>query len=79
MVVIFEEDTPLKLIEALRPDVLVKGADYTEATVVGAKQVRSYGGQVLLAKLMPRQSTTGIIGRMNRRNAAVPKARRRKK
>jgi len=63
-VVVFDQDTPLAMIEALRPDVLVKGADYTEATVVGAKQVRSYGGQVVLAVLTPDQSTTGLIGRM---------------
>jgi D-beta-D-heptose 7-phosphate kinase/D-beta-D-heptose 1-phosphate adenosyltransferase len=63
-VVVFAQDTPLDLIAALRPDVLVKGADYTEATVVGAKLVRSYGGRVLLAKLMPDQSTSSLIGRM---------------
>ncbi len=42
-IVIFEEDTPLETIEALRPDVLIKGGDYTEATVVGAEMVRGWG------------------------------------
>ncbi len=61
MVVIFEEDTPLALIEALRPDVLVKGADYTRATVVGGDVVESYGGRVVLADLVPSFSTTATI------------------
>ncbi|MFC7333998.1 D-glycero-beta-D-manno-heptose-7-phosphate kinase [Rhodocista pekingensis] len=64
LVVIFEEDTPLRLIEALRPDVLVKGADYTVETVVGAGLVQSYGGRVLLADLVEGQSTTRMVGRM---------------
>lgn len=65
-VVIFSEDTPLALIEAIRPDVLVKGADYTVDKVVGAEQVRSWGGRVLLADLTPGQSTTATIKRMVR-------------
>jgi D-beta-D-heptose 7-phosphate kinase/D-beta-D-heptose 1-phosphate adenosyltransferase len=65
MVVIFGEDTPLALIEALRPDVLVKGADYTVATVVGAEQVQSWGGKVVLAQLVDGQSTTNTIKRMS--------------
>jgi D-beta-D-heptose 7-phosphate kinase / D-beta-D-heptose 1-phosphate adenosyltransferase len=64
--VIFAEDTPLALIEAIKPDVLVKGADYTVDKVVGADQVRSYGGRVLLADLTPGQSTTATIKRMAR-------------
>ncbi len=66
LVLIFAEDTPLALIEALRPDVLVKGADYTEATVVGADIVKSYGGRVVLAVLAPGHSTTSTIARMAR-------------
>ena len=65
LVVIFDEDTPLSLIEALRPDVLVKGADYTVATVVGAEQVLGWGGKVVLADLIEGQSTTNTIRRMN--------------
>jgi D-beta-D-heptose 7-phosphate kinase/D-beta-D-heptose 1-phosphate adenosyltransferase len=65
LVVVFGEDTPLKLIEALLPDVLVKGADYTAEQVVGAEAVRRAGGRVLLAKLVPGQSTTGTIAKLN--------------
>jgi D-beta-D-heptose 7-phosphate kinase/D-beta-D-heptose 1-phosphate adenosyltransferase len=61
LVVEFGEDTPRNLIEALRPDVLVKGADYTLATVVGADFVESYGGRVVLAELVPSYSTTATI------------------
>lgn len=63
-VVIFEEDTPLGLITALEPDVLVKGADYTLATVVGAEVVLKRGGQVVLADLVPSYSTTETIRRI---------------
>ena len=62
----FAEDTPLALIEAVRPDVLIKGADYTEATVVGAKEVRGWGGVVQLAPLVEGYSTTAAIERMVR-------------
>ncbi|MBF0393824.1 MAG: D-glycero-beta-D-manno-heptose-7-phosphate kinase, partial [Alphaproteobacteria bacterium] len=65
-VVVFGEDTPLSLIQALKPDVLVKGADYTVATVVGADQVQSWGGRVLLADLAPGHSTTATIARMGK-------------
>ena len=65
-VVVFEEDTPEALIRALRPDVLVKGADYTIATVVGADVVMGYGGKVVLADLVEGQSTTNTIRRMQR-------------
>ncbi len=65
LVVIFGEDTPLKLIETLRPDILVKGADYTIDKVVGAEQVQSWGGKVVLADLVNGQSTTNTIKRMN--------------
>jgi D-beta-D-heptose 7-phosphate kinase / D-beta-D-heptose 1-phosphate adenosyltransferase len=65
LVVLFEEDTPAALIEAVRPDVLVKGADYVEADVVGAVFVRSYGGNVYLVPLEEGHSTTGTISRIN--------------
>jgi D-beta-D-heptose 7-phosphate kinase/D-beta-D-heptose 1-phosphate adenosyltransferase len=61
LVVLFAEDTPLELIRALKPDVLVKGADYTIETVVGADVVQSYGGRVLLADLMAGHSTTATL------------------
>lgn len=60
-VVLFEEDTPHELILALRPDVLVKGGDYEEATIVGASDVRGWGGDVRVIPLTPGQSTTNII------------------
>jgi D-beta-D-heptose 7-phosphate kinase / D-beta-D-heptose 1-phosphate adenosyltransferase len=65
----FSEDTPLDLIEAVRPDVLIKGADYTEATVVGAKEVRSWGGVVQLAPLVEGYSTSAAIERMAKLDA----------
>jgi D-beta-D-heptose 7-phosphate kinase/D-beta-D-heptose 1-phosphate adenosyltransferase len=64
LVVIFDQDTPLSLISALRPDVLVKGADYTIDAVVGADQVLGWGGKVVLADLAAGYSTTATIARM---------------
>lgn len=66
-VVIFPDDTPLAVIEALKPDVLVKGADYTVATVVGADIVQSYGGRVMLAVLEDGHSTTATVARISGR------------
>ncbi len=63
-VTIFAEATPISLIRALRPDVLVKGADYHKNEVVGAELVESYGGRVHLAGLRPGVSTTTLIERM---------------
>ncbi len=62
-VVIFAEDTPIELIKALEPDVLVKGADYTRDAVVGGDFVTSRGGTVLLAELVEGQSTTNMVRR----------------
>ncbi|HUI83215.1 MAG TPA: D-glycero-beta-D-manno-heptose-7-phosphate kinase [Candidatus Binatia bacterium] len=62
-VVVFDETTPLPLIEALRPDVLVKGADYTEDTVIGAREVRAWGGRVELIPLVGSASTTRLIAK----------------
>jgi D-beta-D-heptose 7-phosphate kinase / D-beta-D-heptose 1-phosphate adenosyltransferase len=64
LVVPFAEDTPLALIEAIRPDLLVKGADYREDQVVGAELVRSYGGEVRLAPLSPGHSTSATLARI---------------
>jgi D-beta-D-heptose 7-phosphate kinase/D-beta-D-heptose 1-phosphate adenosyltransferase len=58
------DDTPLELIRALRPEVLVKGADYTKDKVVGAEFVESIGGRVELVDLVPGKSTTGTIAKM---------------
>jgi D-beta-D-heptose 7-phosphate kinase/D-beta-D-heptose 1-phosphate adenosyltransferase len=66
LVVPFDDDTPMKLIHGLKPDVLVKGADYTIKTVVGASFVQGYGGRVVLAELKPGHSTTATVARMGR-------------
>jgi len=64
VVVPFEQNTPLELILRLRPDVLVKGGDYTEETIVGAREVRGWGGEVAVIPLTPGQSTTSILERL---------------
>ena len=64
LVTIFDDPTPLPLILAYRPDVLVKGSDYRKEEVVGAREVESWGGRVHLAGLRPGCSTTGTILRM---------------
>jgi D-beta-D-heptose 7-phosphate kinase/D-beta-D-heptose 1-phosphate adenosyltransferase len=66
LVVLFAEDTPIRQIEAIRPDVLVKGADYAVKDVIGGAFVQSYGGKVLLAELAPGHSTTATIARLAR-------------
>jgi D-beta-D-heptose 7-phosphate kinase/D-beta-D-heptose 1-phosphate adenosyltransferase len=63
-VVLFAEDTPLEAILALRPDVLVKGGDYTMESVVGAREVRGWGGEVAIIPLTPDHSTTATIERL---------------
>ncbi len=63
-VVPFAEDTPIALIEALRPDVLAKGADYEEHEIVGAPEVRSWGGRVARIPLVEGLSTTALIARI---------------
>jgi len=65
-VVLFDEDTPLALIERLRPDVLVKGADYTRDAIVGADQVEGWGGRVVRVPLVPGISTTELLTRLRR-------------
>ena len=61
---LFDEDTPLALIQALSPDVLVKGADYTRAQIVGADFVEARGGRVVRVQLVPDQSTTRLVERL---------------
>lgn len=60
-VVIFEEDTPLMLIQSLMPDVIVKGGDYTIEQIVGSKEVIANGGRVVINPIVEGFSTTGII------------------
>jgi D-beta-D-heptose 7-phosphate kinase/D-beta-D-heptose 1-phosphate adenosyltransferase len=62
-VIVFDEPTPLRLIESLRPDVLVKGGDYRDETIVGAEQVRSWGGRVRIVPTVEGFSTTRLIAR----------------
>ena len=75
VVVVFEEDTPLELINRVRPSVLVKGADYRPDQVVGHEIVEAYGGDVILVGLVPGQSTTGLVER-SAKSAALKPAKR---
>jgi D-beta-D-heptose 7-phosphate kinase/D-beta-D-heptose 1-phosphate adenosyltransferase len=61
LVVIFDEDDPLRLIETLRPEILVKGADWAEADIVGGDFVKAHGGRVETIALVPGASTSAII------------------
>lgn len=63
-VVLFDDPTPMALLEALVPDVLVKGGDYTPDTVVGADLVRRNGGRVEIIPVLPDRSTTRILERL---------------
>lgn len=65
-VVIFEEDTPLELIKALLPDVLVKGGDYTVDQIAGAKEVIANGGKVIINPIIEGFSTTGTIEKIGK-------------
>lgn len=69
-VVIFEEDTPLELIRAVVPDVLVKGSDWAVEAVVGKDVVEGAGGRVQTIDFVPNRSTTGIIERIEQRGTA---------
>lgn len=63
-VILFDEDTPLRVIESLQPDVLVKGGDYRADSVVGADVVRAGGGRVEIIPLVPNQSTSKLVERL---------------
>jgi len=65
-VVIFDEPTPIDLITAIRPAVLVKGEDWQETDIVGAKEVKSWGGRIVRASFTAGASTTGLIDRMKK-------------
>lgn len=67
-VTIFEEDTPLNVLQAIRPDILVKGEDYRVDQVVGRELVESAGGRVVLVPLLPGKSTTALIDRIANRS-----------
>ncbi len=64
-VIIFNEENPLKLIKKLKPNILVKGADYTKEQVIGGEFVESYGGQIKLVKLAKGKSTSNIINKIS--------------
>ena len=63
-VVVFDESDPLRLIRAVKPDILVKGADWAEENIVGAEFVKSTGGKILRVEFVSDASTTGIIDRI---------------
>lgn len=65
-VCVFEEETPIKLIEKLRPDILVKGGDYSIEQIVGAELVLSYGGRVEIVPLLQGYSTTSILEKIKK-------------
>jgi D-beta-D-heptose 7-phosphate kinase/D-beta-D-heptose 1-phosphate adenosyltransferase len=65
-IIIFEEDTPLELVKAIMPDVMVKGGDYTVEQIAGAKEVIQNGGEVKLAAIIEGISTTAIIEKMRK-------------
>ena len=63
-ITIFDEDDPLSLIQAIKPDILVKGADWEEKNIIGSDVVKTYGGEIVRIKLVPGISTSSIIRRI---------------
>ena len=63
-IVLFDEDTPLEVIKLIRPDVLVKGADYKDKYVVGTNEIKEYGGELVLVDLVEGRSTTNVIEKL---------------
>ena len=63
-IVVFDEDTPLEVIKLIRPDVLVKGADYKDKYVVGTNEIKEYGGELVLVDLVEGRSTTNVIEKL---------------
>jgi rfaE bifunctional protein nucleotidyltransferase chain/domain len=63
-ITIFDEQTPLELINYLKPDVLIKGGDWTEESIVGRDAVRSWGGRVIVIPEIERASTTNIVDKV---------------
>jgi D-beta-D-heptose 7-phosphate kinase / D-beta-D-heptose 1-phosphate adenosyltransferase len=64
-VILFDEDTPINLINQLKPDVIAKGSDYRADQVIGGKEVESWGGEIALIDLVAGRSTTNIIKKLN--------------
>ncbi|MDI9358301.1 MAG: D-glycero-beta-D-manno-heptose 1-phosphate adenylyltransferase [Phycisphaerales bacterium] len=69
IVILFEEDTPINLIKAFKPNVLVKGGDYTLDSIVGAKEVQMHGGRVFTHSLLEGRSTTNIINKISQQKS----------
>lgn len=65
-VILFNEDNPLRLIKAIKPDVLIKGADWSKQKIIGADFVKSYGGSVLTVNLVKGRSTSALIEKIVR-------------
>jgi D-beta-D-heptose 7-phosphate kinase/D-beta-D-heptose 1-phosphate adenosyltransferase len=65
-VTVFEEDTPLNLIESVTPDVLVKGGDWTLETIIGREHVLAAGGRVLTLPIVPGRSTSALVSSLNK-------------
>jgi D-glycero-beta-D-manno-heptose 1-phosphate adenylyltransferase len=63
-VCLFDEDTPLEMIKALRPDVLVKGGDYTKDKIVGAADVEKNGGEIVIIPFVEGYSTSNLISKI---------------
>jgi D-beta-D-heptose 7-phosphate kinase/D-beta-D-heptose 1-phosphate adenosyltransferase len=66
IIVIFQDDTPIRLFDALRPHVLIKGANYAPEEVVGAELVKSYGGTIVLAEIKDVHTTNSKIAQMTK-------------
>ena len=66
--IIFNEETPLKIIKEISPKVLIKGSDYEESEIVGADYVKNYGGKVIRVNLIPNQSTSKIVKEIIQQN-----------
>ena len=64
-VVFFDENTPIKLIQLIQPDLLIKGNDYKVSEVVGHKEIKKWRGEVRLIELIPGQSSSNIIKKIN--------------
>ena len=71
LVAVFDEDTPLAMIEALRPDVLVKGGDYRPEEVIGREVVEGSGGKLVLIPLVEGHSTTGLVRKAAERTVTL--------
>ncbi|MFH1190470.1 MAG: D-glycero-beta-D-manno-heptose 1-phosphate adenylyltransferase [Candidatus Omnitrophota bacterium] len=66
LITIFPEDTPERLIKAIKPDILAKGADWKESDIAGAGFVKSYGGKVVRIPFVKGYSTTSVIGKIGK-------------